>query len=255
MHTEYASPVRYFLNTESGYIELNKLISREFSIEHLSSKCVFCEKTVDKIYRQGHCYSCFWESPQTNESIFRPELSKAHLGIEVKDLEWEKKIELQPHVVYLAITDDIKIGITRKSGLPTRWIDQGAIRAISIAETPNRYLAGLIEVSLKEIFRDKTNWRKMLTNEISEIDIYKQRDRAIKYLDEDLKVYLINDSSICDINYPLESRLNSIKTLNIEKESKFQSTLKGIKGQYLVFENDTVFNIRNNQGEVIKIKL
>jgi hypothetical protein len=50
------------------------------------------------------------------------------------------------------------VGVTRKQ-VPTRWIDQGAIEA-SIVEVPNRYLAGITEVALKNYYADKTNWRK-----------------------------------------------------------------------------------------------
>ena len=76
-------------------------------------------------------------------------MSKAHLDIEERDLDYEKKVQLQPHVVYLAYTSGIKVGVTRKSQVPTRWIDQGATSAIEIVEVPNRYLAGASEVKLK----------------------------------------------------------------------------------------------------------
>ena len=86
-----------------------------------------------------------------------PELSTAHLDKEDRDLEYEKKVQLKPHVVYLANSSNVKVGVTRKSQIPTRWIDQGAHEAIEIVEVPNRYLAGITEVALKDYVADKTN--------------------------------------------------------------------------------------------------
>ena len=99
-----------------------------------------------KFYRQNFCYDCFWSLPQASPSIFKPELCQAHLGIEERDLAWEKKFQLQPHVVYISISSGVKVGVTRKNSVETRWIDQGAVEGIVIAETPNRYLAGKMEV-------------------------------------------------------------------------------------------------------------
>jgi hypothetical protein len=81
---------------------------------------------------------------------------------------------LQPHIVYLALSSEVKVGVTRKTQVPTRWIDQGAIEAVSIVEVPNRYLAGITEVALKN-YADKTNWRKMLTNSIEPVDLLAER--------------------------------------------------------------------------------
>ena len=102
--------------------------------------------------------------------VMRPELSTAHLNKEDRDLEYEKKVQLQPHIVYLANSSNVKVGVTRKSQVPTRWIDQGAHEAIEIIEVPNRYLAGITEVALKDYVSDKTNWRTMLKNDIKDED-------------------------------------------------------------------------------------
>lgn len=109
----------------------------------------------------GFCKSCFFEVPQAADWVMRPELSKAHLGIEERDLSYEKEMQLQPHIVYLANSSEVKVGVTRKSQIPTRWIDQGAHEAILLVEVPNRYLAGITEVALKNHISDKTNWRKI----------------------------------------------------------------------------------------------
>ena len=133
-----------------------------------------------EIFRQGFCKKCFFDLPSTADWVIRPEMSKAHLGIEERDLDYEKQVQLQPHVLYLAYTSGVKVGVTRKSQIPTRWIDQGAIMAVQIVEVPNRYLAGISEVSLKENYKDKTNWREMLKCKSTDLDLEKERSECLK---------------------------------------------------------------------------
>ena len=123
--------------------------------------------------------------------IMRPELSTAHLNKEDRDLEYEKKVQLQPHIVYLANSSNVKVGVTRKSQIPTRWIDQGAHEAIEIVEVPNRYLAGITEVALKDHVADKTNWRKMLRNDNVDEDLTEWRQRLKTYIPDEVKDYFI----------------------------------------------------------------
>ena len=151
MRTENLQPINYFLDVESGFLHLNQLLGKTIRLEHSGSQCLNCSLSKP-IFRQGHCQSCFFDSPATGDWIMRPELSKAHLGKEDRDLEYESKMQLQPHTVYLALSSHLKVGVTRKSQLPTRWIDQGAHQATVILEVPNRYLAGVGEVALKNFF-------------------------------------------------------------------------------------------------------
>jgi hypothetical protein len=185
----------------------------------------------------------------------RPELSKAHLGEEDRDLEYEKKVQLQPHWVYLALSSHLKVGVTRKSQIPTRWIDQGAHQAVGILELPNRYLAGVAEVSLKEYFSDKTNWRKMLQNDHEEVPWEEAINQAIDNLPKDLKPYLTRDHQLTELQFPVLQYPKKVKSLNLEKEKSHSGVLKGIKGQYLIFEDQTVFNIRSNEGTVVEITI
>jgi hypothetical protein len=145
MHTSYCSPIRYFLSLENDFIEINQCIGRRIKITKTGEQCLNCNKNK-LIFRQGFCKNCFFESPLIGDWIIRPELSTAHLGIEDRDLEFEKKMQLQPHIVYLSLSSHVKVGVTKKEQLYTRWIDQGAQSAISILEVPNRYLAGKAEV-------------------------------------------------------------------------------------------------------------
>src|SRR5690606_32085347 len=114
--------------------------------------------------------------PQAADWITKPELSTAHLDQEDRDLEYEKKVQLKPHIVYLANSSNVKVGVTRKTQVPTRWIDQGAHEAIEIVEVPNRYLAGITEVALKDHVADKTNWRKMLKNDVDDENLFTWRE-------------------------------------------------------------------------------
>ena len=174
MSTEIDTPVQYYLILGQEFLRVNQLLGKTLHIEFIGYQCLACGE-AKKIYRQGFCYDDFYKAPQAADWIMRPELSKAHLDIEDRDLDYEKKVQLQPHIVYLANSSTVKVGVTRKTQVPTRWIDQGAHEALSIVEVPNRYLAGVAEVALKDHISDKTNWRKMLKNEVEEEDLIAHR--------------------------------------------------------------------------------
>tara|TARA_S200000501_G_C20822782_1_gene743630 strand:- start:1287 stop:1868 length:582 start_codon:yes stop_codon:yes gene_type:complete len=187
--------------------------------------------------------------------VMKPELSKAHLDIQDRDLEYEKKIQLQDHIVYLSKTSGIKVGVTRSNNKTTRWIDQGAIEAIELIEVPNRYLAGIAEVKLKERFSDKTNWRKMLTNNIEDGNIIDIKDDALDILGDEFKDYFKKDSRIEKFNYYREIQIDSVKSASLKKTDTIEGRLIGIKGQYLIFEDSTVFNVRSNEGYKVDITI
>lgn len=254
MTTELHSPIRYFLDCENDVLLLHDCLNRNISIKWEGTQCLHCQQEKP-IFRQGFCQSCFFEIPQAGDWIMRPELSKAHLDIEDRDLTYEKKVQLQPHVVYLAVSSHLKVGITRKSQVPTRWIDQGAHQAITLLEVPNRYLSGVAEVAMKAIFSDKTNWRKMLQNESEVVDWKLAREQFILYLPDELLPYLQFKRPPLDLQYPVNQYPKKVKSLNLTKTPNFESKLVGIKGQYLIFEDQTVFNVRSNEGHRIQLKI
>ncbi|WP_298996371.1 DUF2797 domain-containing protein [uncultured Tenacibaculum sp.] len=254
MPTENLTTVQYYLDMSSGYLNMNQLLSREMSLSFVTYECLNCH-LEKKIYRQGFCKSCFFEIPTAGDWIMRPELSKAHLGEEDRDLEYEKKVQLQQHIVYLANSSNVKVGVTRKQQVPTRWIDQGAHEAIEIVEVPNRYLAGITEVALKEHVADKTNWRTMLKNDIKDENLVEWRERLQEFIPEEAKEYYIATNTETNIQFPVEKYPKKPKSLNLEKEESYTGKLVGIKGQYLIFEDETVFNVRSNEGLVVKIEL
>ncbi|MBT8322560.1 MAG: DUF2797 domain-containing protein, partial [Eudoraea sp.] len=181
MQSEMGQPIQYYLLFENDFLNVNQVLDKQLQIDFIKFQCLRCGEDLP-IYRQGFCRRCFFETPLAGDWIMRPELSKAHLDKEDRDLEYEKKVQLQPHVVYLANSSSVKVGVTRKSQVPTRWIDQGAHEAILIVEVPNRYLAGITEVALKAHVSDKTNWRKMLKNEVDDEDLLAWRDKLKAYI-------------------------------------------------------------------------
>ena len=254
MLTETSSPINYFLDMKRGFVNLNQCINRKLSVTHIGSQCLNCLREYP-IFRYGFCKSCFFESPAMGDWIIRPELSKAHLEKTDRDLEYEKKIQLQPHVIYLALSSHIKVGVTRKSQLPTRWIDQGAHQAIEILNVPNRYLAGIGEVTLKKIFSDKTNWRKMVQNEFKPVEWDAAIQKALDYLPNDLKQYIErNQKKVQNFEFPVISYPEKAKSLNLSKNPFYEGKLIGVKAQYLLFEDQTVFNIRSNEGQKVRLR-
>ncbi len=253
MTTELSEPVRYYLDMKDDFIILNNLLGKKLTVEFKRYECLSCGEDLP-IFSQGLCRKCYFESPQVGEWVMKPELSKAHLGIEDRDLSYEQAVQLQPHIVYLAKTSDIKVGVTRKTQVPYRWIDQGADAAMPILETPNRFLAGQAEVIIKQYITDKTSWQKMLKGMSTDKDLKQVSEEVKAYLPEDLSAYWIDEADIVNIHYPVLKYPEKIKSLNLKKLSGFEGVLSGIKGQYLIFDDGRVFNVRNHSGYVVGLK-
>ena len=255
MQTELGDEVTYSLHLNSTFV-VNDLIGRNIRL-NWSGKivCANCEKQTRKSFGDGLCYSCFMNAPQAAECILRPELCRAHLG-EGRDVEWEEANHNQPHIVYLAASDIVKVGVTRITQVPTRWIDQGASAAIRLAETPNRYEAGKLEVALKEFFSDKTNWQRMLKNEIDdEIDLVEEKWTLHDRLPADLTEFFSEDDEIIDINYPVLEFPAKVTSMSFDKTPTIEGKLMGIKGQYLLFEGGKVLNIRKHTGYEVEMEV
>lgn len=253
METEYGKPIQYYLVFETSFLNVNQLIGKDISIDFVGFQCLNCNKKK-KIFRQGFCYECFYSSAAVGDWIMKPELSTAHLGIADRDLAYEEKVQLQPHIVYLALSSEIKVGVTRKTQVPTRWIDQGATEAIAIVEVPNRYLAGITEVALKDHYADKTNWRKMLTNDIEAVDLVAERLKLENLIPTEVQQYFYSEKNdLYQMEYPVLQYPSKVKSLSLDKTPNFQGKLTGIKGQYLLFEDGTVFNVRGSEGYVVRI--
>ncbi|WP_233900235.1 DUF2797 domain-containing protein [Tenacibaculum piscium] len=254
MSTENLETVQYYLDMGSDFINMNQLLNRQITLSFVGYSCLNCSSSQE-IYRQGFCKKCFFEMPNAGDWIMRPELSTAHLGIEDRDLAYEKSVQLKPHIVYLANSSSVKVGVTRKGQVPTRWIDQGAHEAIEIVEVPNRYLAGITEVALKAYVADKTNWRKMLKNDVVDESLVAWKEKLSAFIPEQAKQYIIENNEETQINFPVDKYPLKPKSLNIVKSETYTGVLVGVKGQYLIFDDETVFNVRSNEGLIVTIKI
>lgn len=255
MQTEIGNPIQYYLVFDTSFLNVNQLLNKEIEVVFDGFQCLNCGKNK-KIFRQGFCYDCFYSSPAVGDWIMKPELSTAHLEIEDRDLAYEKRVQLQPHVVYFASSSELKVGVTRKTQIPTRWIDQGAEQALAIVEVPNRYLAGITEVALKNHFADKTNWRKMLTNDIISFDLLAEKKKVAALLPNEVRDYFDENAfTVTALSYPVLQYPKKISSISLDKTPNFKGILTGIKGQYLIFEDGSVFNIRSNEGYKVRISV
>ncbi len=248
-------PVQYFLELGGEEILMNPLIGKEIRIEYLHEiNCIRCGRKTPKSFGQGFCYPCFISAPEASECVLRPELCQAHLGIS-RDMTWSQGHCLQDHFVYLALTSDVKVGVTRASQIPTRWIDQGAWKAIQIAKTPNRYLAGLIEVELKKQLPDKTNWRLMLTNQMDwKRDLEAEKQRVLPLLPPELAPYAYPENDVTTLQYPVAEYPSKVNSLTLDKNPVLTGIFTGIRGQYLYLSENSVFNIRNHSSYKVNIQ-
>jgi len=248
MEVEGIAPVSYRLPLNDQRIEMNTLIGSSITIRFTGQiNCVNCGRGLKKAYGQGFCYQCFSESPENAECIIRPEVCEGHLG-KGRDPQWEYDHHVQEHYVYLAHSGGAKVGITRTTQIPTRWIDQGACKAVIFAKVPYRKLAGMIEVELKKHISDKTNWQKMLCNELDDTDLYELKERMRQLLPEELQDYILPEAEIMEIGYPLNSFPEKIQSVSLDKVPEITGKLMGIKGQYLVFDDGRAMNVRSHSG-------
>lgn len=254
MRSELASPVRYRLPLSESELDLNPLIGEMICLRFAGRiNCVVCDRLIKKSFAQGFCFPCFQKSPENSECIIRPVLCRGHLG-DGRDSVWEAENHVQDHFVYLAVSSAVKVGVTRGDQIPTRWIDQGASAAMRFALTPNRYLAGCIEVAVAEQITDRTNWQRMLKNEVlDDVDLPRIREELAMDLDENLRAYVSSDSDVVRIHYPVQRYPQEVKSVGFDKLPEIEGCLSGIKGQYLIFDDGRVLNMRKHSGYWIEV--
>ncbi|MFK8030610.1 MAG: DUF2797 domain-containing protein [Gammaproteobacteria bacterium] len=253
METQLSEPVAYRLPIGDDYIDMNALIDTHISLQFDGEiVCIKCDNPIKKSFGQGFCYPCFRSAPEASECVLRPELCRAHEG-EARDMEWAERNCLQEHVVYLAKSSVIKVGITRGTQVPTRWIDQGASEALVFARTPNRYTAGVVEVAMKSYLTDRTNWRRMLKNEIHEDDLAERKLELAEKLKESERQFVTDDKDVVAIDYPVLAYPEKVKSVGFDKLPQIEGKLLGIKGQYLLLDEDRVLNMRKHTGYLIRV--
>ena len=253
MTTKFDHPIGYSLPIGNEFIQLNEFIGHEITIDFKGDiYCIECNTKIKKTFMQGFCYPCFINSPYTSECILKPHLCQAHDGI-ARDMDWAKKYCLDTHYVYLALTSNLKVGVTRSTQIPTRWIDQGAHFAIKFAKTPNRYLAGLIEIEISKHISDRTQWTRMLKKDFEYCDLKEKKEHYKKLLPKKLQEYISQNEQIFELQYPDYAKFNTIKSVNLDKTPQVIGQFTGIKGQYLIIDNKYVMNVRKYTGYVLNI--
>ncbi len=247
---------------EPQSIALNPLIGQEITLNfHSKIACKHCGRATKKSYSQGFCYPCMAKLAQCDMCIMKPETCHHHLGT-CREPEWGEQHCMVDHYVYLSNTSALKVGITRHTQLPTRWIDQGATQALPIFKVSTRLQSGLVETALAEFIGDKTNWRAMLKGSNEAIDLKAQAkvlvpkikerldDIALKFGEDAVQLL---DEDVVEINYPVSQYLTKISSLNFDKTSSVSGVLLGIKGQYLIFEQG-VINMRKFSSYQISVE-
>ena len=247
--------VEYKLPLDNEQVPLNDLIGKMVILEYLHKiNCIKCGRETKKSFAQGYCYPCFISAPETEECVLHPEKCQAQDGI-ARDMDYAREHCLIEHVVYLSVTSGLKVGVTRHTQVPVRWIDQGAVKVIELARTPNRYAAGLIEVALKAHMDDKTNWRRMLSGDgHDDISLPEIKSDALNHFPDHLKQHYIEENREWLIRYPVDTYPEKIRSMDFEKTSRIEGVLTGIKGQYLMFDGGRVINIRKYGGYLIKVE-
>ena len=253
MPVEIDQQVQYFLPLDDHRQPLNALLGKQIRLEYLGDiHCTHCGRRSKKSFSQGYCYPCFTKLPQCDTCIMSPEKCHFEQGT-CRDPSWGEQYCFTDHYVYLANSSGVKVGITRGSQVPTRWIDQGATQAMPIFRVKSRYQAGLIEDCLREHIADRTHWQKMLKGDSEAVNLEQIRDSIIAMSESGLSdiekkfgllaIQRLYHQKVVEINFPVLEFPEKVKSLNFDKQPIIEGVLHGIKGQYLILDTG-VINIR-----------
>ncbi|MDV6320381.1 DUF2797 domain-containing protein [Chromohalobacter sp. HP20-39] len=256
-------PAQYTLRAGDQRIALNAHLGASLRLVHTGAiHCVHCGRATRKSFAQGYCYPCFKSLAQCDTCIVKPETCHYHAGT-CREPAWGEQHCFQPHVVYLANSSGLKVGITRKTQLPTRWLDQGAIQALPILEVDNRLQSGLVETLFKQVVGDRTNWRAMLKGDVEPLDLLAERDRLLAALDQELAALKqrVGEQAIgtlaatpVELHYPVMEFPSKVVSHNFDKSPEVGGRLLGLKGQYLIFDTG-VINLRKFGGYEVEVAI
>lgn len=253
MRVELGAPVRYRLPVGDAEVVLNDLLGARVRLQFEGIiTCLHCGRKTNKSFNQGFCYPCFQTLAQCDSCIVSPEKCHFDRGT-CREPDWAQQHCMQPHVVYLANSSGVKVGITRGTQVPTRWIDQGAVQALPILKVQTRQQSGLVEALCKQHVADKTNWRTMLKGQIDTVDLAAERERLLSAcaqplaeLQQRFGLQAIQPLPTADsvaIDYPVLQYPAKVVSLSLDKTPCIEGCLFGIKGQYLILDSG-VLNIR-----------
>ncbi|WP_183385098.1 DUF2797 domain-containing protein [Halomonas stenophila] len=262
MAVEPGSPARYTLRAGEARLDLNARLGQSLRLTWTGAiACTHCGRATRKSFGQGHCYPCFKTLAQCDTCIMKPELCHFFQGT-CREPDWGERHCFQPHVVYLANASGLKVGITRATQVPTRWLDQGAVQALPILEVDSRQQSGFVEVLFKEQVSDRTNWRAMLKGEAEALDLAAERDRLLDALAGGLAnlrerfgddAIRLLDAPPRAFEYPVLEHPRKVVSHNFDKSPEVAGTLLGIKGQYLILDSG-VINLRKFTGYEVAVE-
>lgn len=245
--------VQYAFRLGDSEIAVNPLIGQSLRLEYLGAiHCSHCGRKTKTSYSQGYCYPCMQKLAQCDVCIMSPEKCHHHEGT-CREPSWGEQFCMTDHIVYLANSSGVKVGITRATQLPTRWLDQGASQALPILRVATRQQSGFVEDLLRTHVADRTNWRALLKGEAQPVDLAAIRDDLLDKCAEGLAglqerfglqaIQVLRDVEPLEFRYPVEAYPTKIVSFNLDKNPVAEGTLLGIKGQYLIFDTG-VINIR-----------
>lgn len=246
-------PAQYNFRIDDEAYGLNALIGETLRLEYLGEiNCTHCDRKIKKSYAQGYCYPCFRSLARCDTCIMSPEKCHFDAGT-CREPEWAQEFCMTDHFVYLANSTGVKVGITRATQLPTRWLDQGAIQAVPIFRVATRQQSGFVEDALRSQVGDRTNWRALLRGDVEPVDLLQVRDQILDSCEDSIlalqarfglqAIQPITDVDVLEMAYPVEAYPEKISSFNLDKKPIAEGTLTGIKGQYLLFDTG-VINIR-----------
>ena len=206
-------PIQYHLRLGNERISLNDLLEKRITISFEDKiECIACGRVIKKTYNSGYCYPCFRDLPENDLCIVKPSLCHHHKGT-CRDSQWGESHCMQPHIVYLAISSELKVGLTRRDNHFSRWTDQGAVEGLVLAELPTRKLAGELELALAEHVSDRTDWRRMLQNRVTDRDLAQARTELIERVPAEYRQYLLPAQEIVQLSIPWWLRHQSLSPL------------------------------------------
>ena len=96
----------------------------------------------------------------------------------------------------------------------------------------------------------------MLTNRLdAALDLHAEKSKATGYLSKEFSAYLSPDDEIVEIKYPVDKYPEKVKSLSFDKLNNIGGKLSGIKGQYLIFSDGSVLNIRKHNGYLVNLEI
>ena len=263
MHNRLQQTVQYQLPMDDQLVDMNALLGQHLRFTYAGQiHCVACGRKTNKSFNQGHCYPCFQKLASCDLCIMSPERCHYAEGT-CREPQWGEEFCFQDHYVYLANSSGVKVGITRGTQIPTRWMDQGAIQALPIFKVKDRFTSGRIEVIIKQYVTDKTSWQRMLKGAPESVDLISKRDELISLCRDELAalekdigsdaMQLLDTAEAIDIHFPVNEYPLKVKSFNFDKTPQVEGKLMGIKGQYLILDTG-VLNMRKFAGYELELE-